>query len=59
MQEKFRFLFDFIGKTGFEPATPYSQSKCANRAALLPYLSVLSYHSLRTTERGEPCDYSG
>lgn len=54
MQEKFRFLFDFVGKTGFEPATPCSQSKCANRAALLPYLSGLSYHSLRYTERGEP-----
>lgn len=44
----------FVGKTGFEPATPCSQSKCANLTALLPYLSGLSYHSLRTTERGEP-----
>ena len=28
----------FVGETGFEPATPWSQTKCANRTALHPAL---------------------
>ena len=49
----------FVGKTGFEPATPCSQSKCANRTALLPYLS--GYRTTLSVQRNEvsPCDYSG
>ena len=29
-------LFYFVGATGFEPTTPCSQSRCANRTALRP-----------------------
>ncbi len=29
-------LFSFVGVAGFEPATPCSQSRCANRTALYP-----------------------
>ncbi len=29
-------LFSLVGVAGFEPATPCSQSRCANRTALHP-----------------------
>ena len=29
----------YVGETGFEPATPWSQTKCANRTALHPELN--------------------
>jgi hypothetical protein len=28
--------FCFVGVAGFEPATPWSQTRCANRTALYP-----------------------
>jgi hypothetical protein len=31
----------FVGAAGFEPATPWSQTRCANRAALRPEISYL------------------
>ena len=36
------FLFDSqsVGVAGFEPATPCSQSRCANRTALYPEISA-------------------
>ena len=33
--------FHCVGETGFEPATPCSQSRCANRTALHPVCSLL------------------
>ena len=41
----FHFLLLFVGVAGFEPTTPCSQSRCANRTALHPetfFLSLLS-----------------
>ena len=35
-QKKFPFLPFFVGVAGFEPTTPCSQSRCANRTALHP-----------------------
>jgi hypothetical protein len=32
-------LFGFVGVAGFEPATLWSQTRCANRAALHPALT--------------------
>ena len=34
-EEQFSLLF-FVGIPGFEPGTPCSQSRCANRTALHP-----------------------
>ena len=34
--EKFPFLPFLVGVAGFEPTTPCSQSRCANRTALHP-----------------------
>jgi hypothetical protein len=34
--------FSFVGVAGFEPATLWSQTRCANRAALHPALPVMS-----------------
>lgn len=31
-------LFLFVGKTGFEPATPWSQTKCATGLRYFPFL---------------------
>ena len=31
-----KMLFVIVGAAGFEPATPWSQTRCANRAALRP-----------------------
>ncbi len=31
-----RLCFDYVGVAGFEPATPWSQTRCANRTALHP-----------------------
>jgi hypothetical protein len=32
--------FNFVGKTGFEPATPWSQTRCATG---LRYFPIFSY----------------
>ncbi len=32
--------FSFVGAAGFEPATPWSQTRCANRTALRPEIFV-------------------
>jgi hypothetical protein len=34
--------FSFVGVTGFEPATLWSQTRCANRAALHPASSTVA-----------------
>ena len=34
--------FSIVGETGFEPATPWSQTKCANRTALHPDTFVVA-----------------
>ena len=36
-----RFDFQSVGVTGFEPVTPCSQSRCANRTALHPEMHFL------------------
>ena len=33
---QYMMTLSFVGAAGFEPATPCSQSRCANRAALRP-----------------------
>ena len=37
-----RRAFSFVGVAGFEPATLWSQTRCANRAALHPALSTVA-----------------
>ncbi len=34
------FNFDAVGVVGFEPTTPWSQTRCANRTALYPELII-------------------
>ena len=34
--------FSFVGVAGFEPATLWSQTRCANRAALHPALTTVA-----------------
>ncbi len=33
-----RAIFILVGKTGFEPATPWSQTKCATGLRYFPFL---------------------
>ena len=49
------FLF-FVGVAGFEPTTPCSQSRCANRTALHPETSLIDL-SLLSDSNQRPRDY--
>ncbi len=45
-----------VGVAGFEPATPCSQSRCANRTALHPEINtIIRYHycGCKSTKRNE------
>ena len=37
------FAFNSVGVVGFEPTTPWSQTRCANRTALYPELFIQFY----------------
>ena len=50
------FLFFCVGVPGFEPGTPCSQSRCANRTALHPESSLKILFAVRTgLEPATPC----
>ncbi len=36
-----------VGKTGFEPATPWSQTKCSAKLSYFPFFVRISGESLR------------
>ncbi|CAD5897106.1 conserved hypothetical protein [Carnobacterium maltaromaticum] len=38
MELKSFFIVHFIGKTGFEPATPWSQTKCSTKLSYFPWV---------------------
>ena len=40
-------IFSFVGVAGFEPATLWSQTRCANRAALHPALTSEAFFDHR------------
>ena len=40
----------FIGKTGFEPATPCSQTKCSTKLSYFPLLSYSLFQKKCTQE---------
>ena len=47
-----RRAFSFVGVAGFEPATLWSQTRCANRAALHPASSSVAFFDLRSFSEG-------
>ena len=36
VKEKLK-LYEMVGKTGFEPATPWSQTKCSTKLSYFPF----------------------
>jgi hypothetical protein len=44
--------FSFVGVAGFEPATLWSQTRCANRAALHPVLYSQAFFDIRSLSKG-------
>ena len=46
----FHFLLLFVGVAGFEPTTPCSQSRCANRTALHPETFFWASCRIRTND---------
>ena len=34
-------IFKEVGKTGFEPATPWSQTKCSTKLSYFPYIKLM------------------
>ena len=39
----FKYNLFAIGKTGFEPATPWSQTKCSTKLSYFPILKFVAY----------------